>query len=60
MGEGNFRDLMKLIYLFAFSLKRLNESYFRVAAEFTHKDVILEINKLLNVTTNFGKGILFN
>ena len=38
------------------SLKRLNESYIKVVIEFTHKDVIQEVNNLLNVTTSFGKG----
>lgn len=32
------------------------EGYWNVILEFTHRNVISDLNKLLNVTTCFGKG----
>ena len=39
-----------------FGLKKPEEGYWKFAFEFTHKNVIAELKRLLNVTTSFGKG----
>ena len=39
-----------------YRLKEPDEAYWKVILEFTHRNVIADLNNLLNVTTNFGKG----
>jgi hypothetical protein len=46
-----------LLDIFAIqSLKDKDEAYWRIVLEFTHRNVIQELNRLFNVNTNFGKG----
>lgn len=42
--------------LFLFGLKRPEDAYWNLIKEFTHKDFIQELSRLLNVTTSFGKS----
>lgn len=41
-------------YVFLYGLKSPQESYWKMVLEFTHRNVISDLKKLLNVTTNFG------
>ena len=42
--------------MFLFGLKKAEEGYWKLAIEFAHKNVIIELKRLLNVTTCFGLG----
>lgn len=46
----------QLDFLFLFGLKKPDEAYWKLLIEFTHKNFIQDINKLLNVITYFGKS----
>ena len=41
-------------YCFLYGLKNQQESYWKIAIEFSHKNVINDLKRLLNVTTSFG------
>lgn len=43
-------------YVFLLGLRNRDEGYWKVVLEFTHKDVLKELKKLLNVNTSIGKG----
>ncbi|RNA31491.1 pleckstrin homology domain-containing family M member [Brachionus plicatilis] len=43
-------------YVFLLGLRNRDEGYWKVVLEFTHKDVLKELKKLLNVNTNIGRG----
>ncbi len=42
--------------IFLFGLKKPSDGYYHIVLEFTHKNVVKELNRLLNVTTSVGKG----
>jgi pleckstrin family protein M 2 len=42
--------------IFLLGLKKPEEGYCRLVFEFTHRNVISELTRLLNVTTSFGRG----
>jgi hypothetical protein len=39
-----------------FGLKKPEEGYCQLVFEFTHRNVIQDLKRLLNVTTNYGRG----
>lgn len=43
-------------YVFLLGLKNREEGYWKVVVEFTHRDVLKELKKLLNVNTSIGRG----
>lgn len=45
-----------LDFIFLFGLKKPEDAYWKLLLEFTHKNFIQDLNRLLNVTTSFGKS----
>ncbi|CAF0978825.1 unnamed protein product [Brachionus calyciflorus] len=43
-------------YVFLLGLKNLQEGYWKIVLEFTHKNVINELKKLLNLSSDVGRG----
>ena len=42
--------------IFLYGLKTADEGYWKFVLEFTHRNVIGDLNGLLNISTNFGRG----
>ena len=42
--------------MFLFGLKRIEEGYWKLAVEFTHKNFLADLKRLLNVNTSSGLG----
>lgn len=43
-------------YVFLLGLKNMQDGYWKIVLEFTHKNVINDLKKLLNLSTNVGRG----
>lgn len=42
--------------MFLFGLKKINDGYWKLAIEFTHRNFLLDMKRLLNVNTPLGLG----
>lgn len=42
--------------MFLFGLKKSEEGYWKIVIEFTHRNILSELKRLLNINTVFGLG----
>lgn len=43
-----------------FRLRHVTHGYWKVIAEFTHKNIVKEIDRIQNITTDLGRGECMN